>query len=69
MTLKIGALSKLGLFFPGVCFIYAFDQTLAEQLYSDKGLYSSRLQLSQGTYMSAILDVFILNYLVRSSQS
>ena len=38
MTLKIGALTKLGLFFPVVCFIYVFDRTLAEQLYPDKGL-------------------------------
>ena len=38
MTLKIGALTKLGLFFPVVCFIHVFDQTLAEQLYRDKGL-------------------------------
>ena len=37
MTLKISALTKLGLFFPVVCFIYVFDQTLAEQLYRDKG--------------------------------
>ena len=41
MTLKIGALTKLGLFFAVVCFIHVFDQTLAEQLYCDKGLYSS----------------------------
>ena len=39
MTLKIGALSKLGLFFPVVCFSYVFDQTLAGQLYRDKGLF------------------------------
>ena len=38
MTLEIGALTKLGLFFPVVCFIHVFDQTLAEQLYRDKGL-------------------------------
>ena len=40
MTLKIGALTKLGLF-PVVCFIHVshvFDQTLAEQLYRDKDL-------------------------------
>ena len=37
MTLKIGALTKLGLFFPVVCFIHMFDQTLAEQLYRDNG--------------------------------
>ena len=39
VTLKIGALTKLGLFFPVVFFIYAFDQTSAQQLYRDKGLY------------------------------
>ena len=39
VTLKIGALTKLGLFFLVVCFIHVFDQTLAEQLYRDKGLY------------------------------
>ena len=38
VTQKIGALTKLGLFFPVVCFIHVFDQTLAEQLYRDKGL-------------------------------
>ena len=36
-TLKIGALTKRGLFFPVVSYIYVFDQTLAEQLYHDKG--------------------------------
>ena len=39
VTLKIGALTKLGLFFPVVCFIHVFDQPLAEQLYHDKGVY------------------------------
>ena len=35
--------SKRGLFFPVlVCFIYVFDQTLAEQLYRDKGLLTTR---------------------------
>ena len=38
VALKIGVLTKLGLFFPVVCFIYVFHQTLAEQLYHDKGL-------------------------------
>ena len=41
VALRIGALTKLGLFFPVVCFIDVFDQTLAEQaeqLYRDKGL-------------------------------
>ena len=38
MTPKIGTLTKVGLVFPGLCFIHAFDQTLAEQLYRDKGL-------------------------------
>ena len=38
-SLKIGALTKLGLFFPVVCFIRVFDQTSAEQLYRDKGQY------------------------------
>ena len=38
VTLKIGALTaKLGLFFLVVCFIYMFNQTLADQLYRDKG--------------------------------
>ena len=41
MTLKIGALTKLGLFFPVVCSIHVFDQTLAEQLDRDKGLLYS----------------------------
>ena len=30
VTLKFGAPTKLGLVFPVVCFIYVFDQTLAE---------------------------------------
>ena len=47
VTLKIGVLTKLGLFFPVVCFIYVFGQTLAEQLYRDKGLYSSRTPVNQ----------------------
>ena len=38
MTLEIGALTKLGLFFPVLCFIRVFHQTLTEQLYRDKGL-------------------------------
>ena len=38
VALEIGALTKLGLFFPVVCFISVFDQSLAEQLYRDKGL-------------------------------
>ena len=38
VILKFGALTKLGLFFPVAHFIYVFDQTLAEQLYLDKGL-------------------------------
>ena len=29
-------LTKLGLFFPIMCLIHVFDQTLAEQLYRDK---------------------------------
>ena len=37
VNLKIGALTKVGLFFSVVCFIHVFDQTLAEQLYRDKG--------------------------------
>ena len=32
---EIGALTKLGLFFPMVCFICVFDETLAEQLYRE----------------------------------
>ena len=41
VTQKIGALTKLGLFFPVVCFISVFDQNLAEQLHCDKGLLKS----------------------------
>ena len=41
VTLKIGARTKLGLFFAVVRFIYVFDQTLAEQLHRDKSLYKS----------------------------
>ena len=37
VTMQIGALTKLGLLFLVVCFIHVFDQTLAEQLYRDKG--------------------------------
>ena len=42
MTLKIGARTKLGLLFPVVCFINVFDQTAAEQLYRDKGLFAQQ---------------------------
>ena len=35
VTLKIGAFTKLGLFFPLVGFIPVFGQTLEEQLYRD----------------------------------
>ena len=38
VTLKIGAFTKLGLFFPVVCFICVLDKNLAEQLYHDKDL-------------------------------
>ena len=41
VTLKSGALTKLCLFFPVVCFIPVFDQSLVEQLYRDKGLLQS----------------------------
>ena len=34
MTLETGTLTKLGLFFPVVCFIHLFDQTLAVLLTS-----------------------------------
>ena len=44
MTLKIGTLTKLGLFFPVVCFIYVFDQNVVEQLYRDKGLLFAVVQ-------------------------
>ena len=56
MALKIGALTKLGLFIPVVCFIHVFDQTLAEQWYCAKGL-----PLLLGSYMGCIciLDDFV----------
>ena len=37
VTMQIGPLTKLGLLFLVVCFIHVFEQTLAEQLYRDKG--------------------------------
>ena len=40
VTLWIGALTKLGLFLPEVCFIYVFDRNLAEQLCRDKRLFA-----------------------------
>ena len=40
VSLKHGALTKLGLFFPVVCFLHVFDQSLVEQLYRDKDLFS-----------------------------
>ena len=49
MTLKIGAITKLGLFFPVVCFIHVFDQTLAEQLYRDKVLFNYSSELDTNT--------------------
>ena len=58
MTLKIGALTKLGLFFPVVCFIYVFDQTLVEQLYRDKGLLLDRLVSSMA--QTPLFNFFII---------
>ena len=46
----------------GVCFIYAFDQTLAEQLYHDKGLlykhrtWECRQYLAQSRLYLGFLD-------------
>ena len=37
----VGTLTKLGLFFPMVCFISVFGRTSVEQLYRDKGLHSN----------------------------
>ena len=42
VTLKIGALTKLGLFFPEVCFIHSSYQTLAEQLCTVTKVYGPR---------------------------
>ena len=49
MTLKIGARTKLGLFFPVVCFIHVFDQTLTEQLYRDRGLLRTYFHFNGGS--------------------
>ena len=38
VTLQIGALTKLGLFFPVLCFVRVFDHNLAEQLHRGKRL-------------------------------
>ena len=43
MTLKFGALTKLGSFFPVVYFIHVFDQNLAEKLNREKGLFHELL--------------------------
>ena len=59
MTLKIGALTKLGLFLPVVCFIHVFDHTLAEQLYCDKCLL---VELSSGLYNICINSKICLPY-------
>ena len=48
-SMKIAAITKLGLFFPVVCFIHVFDQTLAEQLYPDKGLERFIFQIASPT--------------------
>ena len=53
VILNIGVLTKLSLFFPVVCLIRVFDQTLAEQLYRDKGL--SRTQ-SFGYWFGSIVN-------------
>ena len=46
--LKIGTLTKLGLFFPVVCFIPdVFDQTLVEQLHRYKGQLGRKLTIPQ----------------------
>ena len=49
MSLKIGARTKLGLFFPVVCFIHVFDQTLTEQLYRDRGLLRTYFHFNGGS--------------------
>ena len=54
MTLKISALTKLGLFLPVVSFIRVFDQTLAEQLYRDKDLLSLAALESNSTVINAL---------------
>ena len=40
------ALRSLALLFTVLCFIFVFDQTLAEQLYRDKGLLRLSRQLN-----------------------
>ena len=39
MTLTIDSLTNFGMLFPVVCFMFVFDQTLAEHLYCDKALF------------------------------
>ena len=57
VTLKIGALTKLGLFFP-VVFIPVFDQTLAEQLStaSSSPCYHHSLRCTAQPRVSILLD-------------
>ena len=57
MTLNIGALTKLGLLFPVMCFIHVFAQTLAEHLYCDKGLIRN-FQKKLLTTNQELLDLF-----------
>ena len=52
VTLKSGALTKLGLIYPVVCFIHVCDQTLAEQLYHDKGLLKLTANHTASPYTS-----------------
>ena len=47
VILNIGVLTKLSLFFPVVCLIRVFDQTLAEQLYREK-VYRGHSHLATG---------------------
>ena len=65
VTLKIGALTKLGLFFPVVCFIHVFDQTLAEQLY----VFSLALYLAFLAGKPLLLFLFSVGRILQSSQT
>ena len=69
MTLKIGALTKLGLFFAVVCFIHVFDQTLAEQLYRDKGLLSNLRRFRNQTSLVPLPTRFVFVQLETLSPS
>ena len=52
ITLTTGLLTNPGLLFPGVCFVFVFDQTLKEHLCRDKSLFYSQITRFYADYQT-----------------